>query len=110
MRGLEGIFATALAALERFHETFVFFSHKLYLGRAALQRRPSYSAKAAQQRGPTGANKTPRLMVEKGRQSFCASSHFSRITGFELELAPALKSKLQPVAVASAGQSLSHSA
>jgi hypothetical protein len=62
-------------------------------------------------------NKKPRLTRRRGDKFFVLFSFFPNDYAghrpplqFELELAPALKSKLQPVAVASSGQSLCHSA
>jgi hypothetical protein len=78
-------------------------------GRAALLRRPNFSTKAAQQRGPTGANKKAPTQDEKGRQNGCALLIFPKLMMLELELAPVIETKVQSVAVVSSGQSLDHS-
>jgi hypothetical protein len=46
---------------------------------------------------------------EKGRQNGCALLIFPKLMMLELELAPVIETKVQPVAVVSLGQSLDHS-
>jgi len=80
-----------------------------------LLRRPNFSAKAERQLGPTnfvfvsGQTKSPNSWRE-GADKACALLSFSPDTcrGWIWHLVVELA--LQPVAVASAGQSLSHSA
>ena len=83
-----------------------------WFGRAALLRRPNFSAKAEQQLGPTGfdlGNKKAPTHKEKGRQNGCALLIFPKPMMLELELAPVIETKVQSVAVGSSGQSLVHS-
>ena len=54
--------------------------------------------------------KQPRLMAEKGLIKFARASHFSPALAGAGIGTWSLKNALQPVAVASSGQSLSHSA
>ena len=113
VRGFERIFAAALAALERLHESFVFFTHKSLaysVGRRCCAARISFVQGRARGDVPyQGKQKAP-THGEKGLTKSVRCFSFSPDTRSRLELAPALKSKLQPVAVASLGQSLSHSA
>jgi hypothetical protein len=82
-------------------------------GRAALLRGPNFSTKAERQLGPTdfvfGQTKSPNSWRE-GADKTCALLSFFPDTrrGWIWHLVVELA--LQPVAVASAGQSLSHSA
>jgi hypothetical protein len=89
------------------------FTHKLFSGRAALLRRPNFSAKAEQQLGPTvfdPGNKKAPTQDEKGRQKrLCTLLIFPKLMVLELELAPVIETKVQSVAVVSSGQSLDHS-
>jgi len=56
------------------------------------------------------ANKKAPTQDEKGRQNGCATLLiFPRLMMPELELAPDIETKVQPVAVVSSGQSLDHS-
>ena len=77
-----------------------------------MLRRPNFSTKAERQLGPTGfdfGNKKTPTHNEKGRQNGCALLIFPKLMMLELELAPVIETKVQSVAVASAGQSLDHS-
>jgi hypothetical protein len=83
MRGGERVLVAALAALERLHESFVFFTHKLILRGCVRENAAILCFHLAVLSRATAttvirANKKPRLMIEKGRQSFCATSHFPR--------------------------------
>ena len=107
--GGERIFPPALAALERLHETSVFF-HKNSFGRDGSLSRPFGRRGAASLPLCFKANKKPRLMNEKGLAKLVRSSHFSPTpvgAGIGTWRCPDLSG--QPVAVASSGQSLSHS-
>jgi len=54
-------------------------------------------------------NKKAPTHKEKGRQNGCALLIFPKPMMLELELAPVIEIKVQPVAVVSSGQSLNHS-
>jgi hypothetical protein len=55
-------------------------------------------------------NKKAPTRDEKGRQNGCATLLiFPKLMVLELELAPDIETKVQPVAVVSSGQSLDHS-
>jgi hypothetical protein len=72
------------------------FTHKIFSGRAALLRRPNFSAKAEQQLGPTvfdPGNKKAPTHKEKGRQNGCALLIFPKLMMLELELAPVIGTK-----------------
>jgi len=66
---------------------------------------------AERQLGPTviWATKKPRLMARRGDKAFVLLLIFPKLMMLELELAPDIETKVQPVAVASSGQSLDHS-
>jgi hypothetical protein len=54
-------------------------------------------------------NKKAPTHSEKGRQNGCALLIFPKLMMLGLELAPVIETKVQSVAVVSAGQSLNHS-
>jgi hypothetical protein len=83
----------------------------IFSGRAALLRRQNFSTMAERQLGPTviWATKKPRLMARRGDKAFVLLLIFPKLMMLELELAPDIETKVQPVAVASSGQSLDHS-
>jgi len=58
---------------------------------------------------PVPLNKKAPTQDEKGRQNGCALLIFPKLMMLELELAPDIETKVQPVAVVSLGQSLDHS-
>jgi hypothetical protein len=84
----------------------------MIFGKAALLRRPNFSATAERQLSPTvfdPGNKKAPTQDEKGRQNGCALLIFPKLMMLELELAPVIETKVQSVAVGSSGQSLVHS-
>ena len=56
-----------------------------------------------------GATKKPRLMARRGDKTVVLLLIFPKLMMLELDLAPDIETKVQPVAVASSGQSLDHS-
>jgi len=62
------------------------FTHKIFFGRAALPRRPNFSAEAERQLGPTNfvfdpGNKKAPTLDEKGPTHSARASHFSQANG-----------------------------
>ena len=55
------------------------------------------------------ATKKPRLMTRRGDKTVVRLLIFPKLMMLELELAPDIETKVQPVAVVSSGQSLDHS-
>jgi hypothetical protein len=90
----------------------MFFTHKIIFRWGGVAAPPKLSDKAEQQLGPTvtiAGNKKAPTRDEKGRQNGCALLIFPKLMMPELELAPDIETKVQPVAVVSLGQSLDHS-
>jgi hypothetical protein len=89
------------------------FTHKIVVGQAS-SRSLTFRFSIRDRRDVCPAfdrgNKKAPTHEEKGRQNGCASLLiFPKPMMLELELAPDIETKVQPVAVVSSGQSLNHS-